>query len=227
MHPATGSHRDVQAANLLMSVIAVCRPVSTFPPFSVYLGPLFVSGFSPVCPVACLPHGIVYVLTATNVLFLRLTVSSRLASCDSGQHALIETYRGESYGTRVGLSFTPFGRARLCCAGADRISAVSALLSFLLWGWALPSRGGQPFGTLGACFFSAFRFSMSGVQRQVLPALCCPGLHASGNPAPLSQVCWALGRKRLVLERCCLSFAAQASCSLRTTLCESESNTIV
>ena len=77
-----------------------------------------------MCPVACLPRGIVYFLTATNTLFLRLTVSSRLASCDSGQHALIETYRGESYGTRVGLSFTPFGRARLCCAGADRISAI-------------------------------------------------------------------------------------------------------
>ena len=181
-----------------------------------------------MCPVACLPRWIVYVLAATNVLFLSLTVSSRLTSPDSGQHALIETYRGESYGTRVELSFTPFGRARLCCAGADRISAICTSFLSALGSW--PFRLGkalQPLGTLGACFFSAFRFPMSGVQRQVLPALCCPGLHASGNPAPLSQVCWALGRKRLVLERCCLSFAAQASCSLRTTLCESESNMIV
>ena len=88
-----------------------------------------------MCPVACLPRGIVYFLTATNTLFLRLTVSSRLASCDSDQHALIETYRGESYGTRIGLSFAPFGRARLCCAGADRISAVLHFFPFCFGDW--------------------------------------------------------------------------------------------
>ena len=209
-----------------MSVIAVCRPVSTFPRFR--------SIWVPVCLrlLACVSR---CVSAAWDCLcpdsdqraLLSLTVSSRLTPPDSGQHALIETYRGESYGTRVALSFTPFGRARLCCAGVDRISAICTSFLSALGDGPFRLGKGQPFGTLGACFFSAFRFPMSGLQRQVLPALCCPGLHASGNPAPLSQVCWALGRKRLVLERCCLSFAAQASCSLRTTLCESESNTIV
>ena len=34
---------------------------------------------------------------------------------DSGQHALLETYRGESYGARMGLSFPPLG-AHACAA---------------------------------------------------------------------------------------------------------------
>ena len=52
-----------------------------------------------------------------------------------GEDALIETYRGESYGTRIGLSFAPFGRARLCCAGADRISAVLHFFPFCFGDW--------------------------------------------------------------------------------------------
>ena len=117
-----------------MSVIAVCRPVSTFP--------LFRSIWVPVCLrlLACLSRCVSAAWDclfpdSDHVLFLRLTGSSRLTFLDSGQHALIETYRGESYGTRVELSFTPFGRARLCCAGADRISAVLHFFPFCLGDW--------------------------------------------------------------------------------------------
>ena len=121
-----------------MSVIAVCRPVSTFPRFR--------SIWVPVCLrlLACVSR---CVSAAWDCLcpdsdqraLLSLTVSSRLTPPDSGQHALLETYRGESYGTRVELSFTPFGRARLCCAGVDRISAIcTSFLSALGMGPSAP-----------------------------------------------------------------------------------------
>ena len=98
---------------------------------SKHLSPFFGLFGSPVCLrlLACLSRCVSAAWDclfpdSDHVLFLRLTGSSRLTFLDSGQHALIETYRGESYGTRIGLSFAPFGRARLCCAGADRISAI-------------------------------------------------------------------------------------------------------